>query len=565
MQNSFSTCRWRAWFLQLARVGLLVLILLLIHREHAHVLAVARAAGLDDVPAPLLQQLFPGATELGGVSEHGGRLAVDADGAVLGEVLQTFPDAERFLGFSGPTNMLIGVDPAGNCAGLAILSSRDTRDHVQLIRENTRFLKAFDGKPIDAVAEARVDAVSGATLTSLAILQGVRARLGKPASSLKFPEPLTLEEARSLFPEAVSVAADEQARGLWRVTGTAGRQLGWILVNSPAADETIGYQGPTRAFLGADLSGTIIGMIIDGSYDNEPYVGYVRQNDWFRSIFNGQDLDRLGSRPEEADEIEGVSGATMTSQAVAQGLLLAAAQIRQQQEQAGRHQAQARSGRWRLVTTLGILLLGLLVAFTPLRGKTWFRRPYQLLLFVWLGLINGDLLSMAMFVGWAHNGIPIQNAFGLVALTMAALIVPIAARRNVYCDHLCPHGAIQQLLPRRFRLRRHPRWLLRLLALLRPALLALVIVAAFGVVRLELVDIEPFDAYAWRAAGAATISVAVVGLGFALLIPMGYCRYGCPTGAVLGYLRRNSRSDRLSPADGLAVVLVLLAGGLSLL
>jgi polyferredoxin len=205
------------------------------------------------------------------------------------------------------------------------------------------------------------------------------------------------------------------------------------------------------------------------------------------------------------------------------------------------------------------------MALTPLRGKAWFRRPYQLLLVVWLGLINGDLLSMAMFVGWARSGIPIHNALGLVALTAAALILPVAARQNVYCDHLCPHGAVQQLLPRRFRLRQHPRWLVRMLGLLRPVLLVLVVLTAFGALRLELVDLEPFDAYSWRAAGAATIAVAIAGLILALFIPMGYCRYGCPTGAVLGYLRRHARSDRLTMADGLAMLLAVLACGLSLM
>ena len=53
----------------------------------------------------------------------------------------------------------------------------------------------------------------------------------------------------------------------------------------------------------------------------------------------------------------------------------------------------------------------------------------------------------------------------------------------------------------------------------------------------SLVDIEPFDAWVFRVAGWATITVAIVGLVASLFVPMAYCRYGCPTGALLKFLQ----------------------------
>jgi NosR/NirI family nitrous oxide reductase transcriptional regulator len=50
---------------------------------------------------------------------------------------------------------------------------------------------------------------------------------------------------------------------------------------------------------------------------------------------------------------------------------------------------------------------------------------------------------------------------------------------------------------------------------------------------LSLVNIEPFDAYLFRVAGAITLSIAVVGLIASAFVPMAYCRFGCPTGAML--------------------------------
>jgi hypothetical protein len=79
---------------------------------------------------------------------------------------------------------------------------------------------------------------------------------------------------------------------------------------------------------------------------------------------------------------------------------------------------------------------------------------------------------------------------------------------------------------------------------------------------LNLASIEPFDAYLFRVAGVATISIAIVGLVVSCFVPMAYCRYGCPTGAILGFLRKHARSDRWSRRDTFALSLMLIAAGL---
>jgi polyferredoxin len=93
---------------------------------------------------------------------------------------------------------------------------------------------------------------------------------------------------------------------------------------------------------------------------------------------------------------------------------------------------------------------------------------------------------------------------------------------------------------------------------IRPILLGLAVAATVRHWDLRLVDLEPFDAYSWRAAALPTICIAVVSLIASPFLPMGYCQYGCPTGAVLGYLRRHARSDRLTRADALACGLLAL-------
>ena len=139
---------------------------------------------------------------------------------------------------------------------------------------------------------------------------------------------------------------------------------------------------------------------------------------------------------------------------------------------------------------------------------------------------------------------------------MAAFLIPITTGRNVYCSHLCPHGAVQQLVRRRI------SWQVKLSAtarrwLNRIPLLIVAWVVAIGMLHLSFsaVDIEPFDAWLWNIAGTATITIAALGLLASCFIPMAYCRFGCPTGALLTYVSHSSGKS-LNRRDLLAAMLV---------
>ncbi len=543
-----------AWGVQLVRVGLLAAILGVIHWQSVRTVARSQARGLADVPLARVQAVFPEARELGEAESHGGLTVLDESGQSLGYVIQTAPESDRYLGFSGPTNCLIGFDPAGRIAGVAIVSSRDTREHVELIVRKEKFLKSWQGLTWEQAAKRTdVDGVAGATLTSLAIAQGLQRRLGATPQASKFPRELTVADAKQLFRAAAAVQMDAELASLWHVNDERGRELGLILRTTPAADEVIGYQGPTETRIGIRAGGEIVGVVVGPSFDNQPYVTYVREDGYYLAVFRRHSLPQLAELDLKKAGVEGVTGATMTSMAVARGIVKAVAEHEAAQQRAKTELATVRQRRWRTGGTLGIIIFGVVMGLTRLRGIAWLRIGFQVLLIGYLGLTSGELLSLAMFVGWGQSGVPWQNAVGLVALAAAAIALPIATGRNVYCSHLCPHGAAQQLLPRRWKVRRLPSWLVQMLRLIRPVLLAWVVLVAVGNWPFSLVNIEPFDAYSWRAAAWPTTAVAIVGLVASLFVPMGYCRIGCPTGAVLDYLRRHGRSDRLTRADWFAM------------
>jgi polyferredoxin len=261
-------------------------------------------------------------------------------------------------------------------------------------------------------------------------------------------------------------------------------------------------------------------------------------------------------------EVEGVSGATMTSLAVAEGLVRAADEHREATALAAGSSRASLSLKRHDFGAAVTILAGLVIGLTRLRSKKTARLALRLVLIAYLGLTTGTLLSQAMVVGWAQNGIPWRSAPGLVLLSAAAFLVPLVSRRNIYCSHLCPHGAAQQLLRRRLPWRlRLGRRTARLLTLLPALLLAWCVAVPLLALPFSLIDIEPFDAWVFRVAGWATIAIAIVGLSASLFVPMAYCRYGCPTGALLNFVRRRPRSERWTPRDWLAVGLAVLAAG----
>jgi len=167
----------------------------------------------------------------------------------------------------------------------------------------------------------------------------------------------------------------------------------------------------------------------------------------------------------------------------------------------------------------------------------------------YLGFGAGAVLSMALFAGWAQAGVP-TGAAVLTVLAIVALALPATTKRNVYCSHLCAHGAAQQLILRiaKPKGRVSPRvrpWL----SSLPWGLFAFAILAAVVPLPVALVDLEPFDAYVPLVAGVPALAIFAMSLLASARYPMAYCRYSCPTGALIDAVRLNRASSRLTWRD----------------
>ena len=548
--------QWVGYVGHSLRLLILVGLVLLIRDEHRWQQAQKTGTGPERISIEQVRRILPQASTLGTIQPAtSSRLIQNASGDTLGWLIQTAPASDPVIGYSGTTNCLLVFDQNSQVLGTLILSSGDTQDHVRDVENSDWFLSQWNELTWEEAATQNVDAVSGATLTSLAVMESIRTRLGGAQPNLRFPEPIQLERVRQFFPTAQLIEA-ETTPGAFRVVNADGQQVGGLQRTSPAADQIMGYQGPTDMVLAIDPGDTILGMWLHQSYDNQPYVGYVEDEAYFMERFQGKSLQEITAEASLHEAVEGVSGATMTSQAIAAGVVAAAMKPAEPPSSA----VQSWHVSYRDLGTCLVLGLGLTFCFTRLRGRRSARIALQLVLVAYFGFLNGDLLSIALLAGWSENGITWKLAPGLALLGSAALIVPTVTQRQLYCHHICPFGAAQQLLkghlPWKIRVSRQ---LHRVLKLLPAALLVLVLVSVMLPWSINLASLEPFDAFVFWIAGPVSLGIAIIGLLASCLIPMAYCRYGCPTGEVLGWFRRSQRGRFWNAQDSLAALLLIIA------
>jgi NosR/NirI family transcriptional regulator, nitrous oxide reductase regulator len=374
--------------------------------------------------------------------------------------------------------------------------------------------------------------------------------------------PLTLGEVQALLPSASRIEIDESEREGWYVIGANGARIGYVLQTAPVSDAIIGYRGSTNTLVAFDEAARVLGVRIRASQDTVDHVDDVRRDRSFLKTWNGRTWDEVAGRTPEEEGIEGVSGASMTSLAIADGIVR---RLRAADSARAQAHVPVRVG-FRDVGLAVIVIAGTVLAFTGAHGRPWLRRGFQVLVIVYVGFINADLLAQTLMVGWAQNGAPWRTAPGLVLMLAAALAFPWGTGKPLYCQQLCPHGHAQELLarvaPKRWRIALPKdfaaglRWL--------PALtLATILVVVMLVLPHDLAAFEPFDAYSIRAAGWATMAIAIAGLVAACFVPMAYCHYGCPTGALLNFIRSHGPADRFGRREIAALSLILFAFALS--
>ena len=254
-----------------------------------------------------------------------------------------------------------------------------------------------------------------------------------------------------------------------------------------------------------------------------------------------------------AEEVDAVSGATFSSRAIIANMQrgLAYAKQRGQWGEDGSVGALGTSASHIVgsedgsVGALGTsappivaLIVVLLGAVVPLFYNNRRLHLVQLAVnVVVLGLWTGTFVSYTLFLRIFAGGVSLSTIGALAApllMLIVALIYPLAGRSGHYCANICPFGSAQELAGKlsRRKLRITPR-VLKLLSVLRNLLWGVLMALLLTGTCTAWIDYELFTAFLYSSASVWVTVLAALFLVLSVWVPRPYCRFVCPTGALI--------------------------------
>ena len=180
------------------------------------------------------------------------------------------------------------------------------------------------------------------------------------------------------------------------------------------------------------------------------------------------------------------------------------------------------------------LIVVLMAAIIPLFYKNKeYRIIQQVLNIAILGFWCGTFLSYSALMNYMSNGINVLEYIVPVIMLITAFIYPIFGKKQYYCTHICPYGALQELTGKcvNYKIKIGSQTIKKL-DIMRRIILVVLMLCMWTGLWFGWIDYEPFSAFIWK---SASVIVLVIALGFLLLstiITRPYCRFVCPMGSL---------------------------------
>lgn len=311
---------------------------------------------------------------------------------------------------------------------------------------------------------------------------------------------------------------------------------GTFVVNTRVlAKDVQGYGGPVPLKIHIDKDGRLTAIEAEPNAESPSF--FDRAKELF-SRWQGKTIDEA-----MAEDVDAVSGATFSSKAIIGNVQRGLVYAKQHGLADGGKGAQKESAEHTVATgwTLGsivALIAVLLGAVVPLFTNNRRLHLVQLVVnVVVLGLWTGTFVSYTLFLRLFAGGVSL-SAIGTLAapllMLIVALLYPLAGRSGHYCAHVCPFGSAQELAGKlsRRKLRITPR-VLRVLTALRNLLWGVLMALLLTGTCTAWIDYELFTAFIYSSASVWVIVLAMLFLVLSVWVPRPYCRFVCPTGALM--------------------------------
>jgi len=307
----------------------------------------------------------------------------------------------------------------------------------------------------------------------------------------------------------------------------------------------IGYAGKTPLILMICDSGIISNIFLienqESDYVYEPVSKWLKQ--WHNNSANFL-LENLNS-------VDGISGATMTIDALRENLYVGAHSFSHTNGAHGYVPGECR-GQVAAETDLGpqimacapfifLFIIAILVAKIPRLQRLWLRWCLWILAVLLLGFYRSTFFSIGQISLLVRGNIPPLINISWYAVFLITIISPLFFGR-AYCRYVCPFGALSEIcyriVPGSLRL---PPLFARIFKYIKYILLVIVLLATVVFSRIPVEKFEPFHAVFTRNQPRAYFIFGVSVLIVSCFIKRFWCSFFCIDGALFETINISQR------------------------
>ena len=491
---------------------------------------------IDQFSLEEIKKIFPEAASYKVITEDKASI-FDSNNQQIGEALHTLPISSDIKGFAAAVPMIIGTDKNNQIQGIAVLKNSETPAFLERVI-STGLLDKWKGKKPDEAANLKVDAVTGATMSSSAIIKSVQTRLsGKKAGQKEEKDQFTLEEIKSIFPNASSYQKLSENRAI--VLDDKNQKIGEALHTLPDCKDLKGFAGNIPMIICIDLNDKIAGIVTQSNQETPHFFKKVKESGILDKWKN-----QLASETANL-KVDAVTGATMSSSCIINSVKTRVAnhidEVRKEKEQLIK-----KYWDWTYETLAWLFLILSVLAYLPKSSVAKYRKTVLTLSVIIPGFVLARFVSLGLLKAWFSDGIPYSTQIFMTVLVALAILLPFITGRAFYCIWYCPFGAAQELCGNITKKKYTPTGkTAKVLKTIRPVFLGIILMLiAFGV-SVDIYQFEPFSAFMFRSASVVVLSLAIIFLILSIFIRRPWCNYFCPTGQFL----ENCRSKKVQEKE----------------
>lgn len=513
----------------------------------------------------------------------------------VGYLFETPDMPPEEIGYSGPVDVLVGMDLKGNITGTKILYYIESYKSIRGDFINSEYFpNQFDDKNIiEGFRIGRdLDGISRATITSWAVSRGIRNAARRVAEAyLSDSEFVSLTSADAVGLQVLSAQS-------WEDMIQNDLVVNWVIIQPDGTElhlalAFMGHDGLGELLVGdVDYSradreasarvqdGNMLLVGIDGN-SSQPFrqerlavqqgdeifpierrrFVYVGSADYgkiankvrfagamvldpaidlkqpFEVLYNtGGRVGEFGTIAQTTYKVPPIPLALSTGQPIPPELLPEFDDDLTAFENEGLYASLINDAPWVDVIILLLLLAMVMTAF--LRKSATIRWASLFFTLIYLGWLDGGFVSVSHITNFVKLGPSMFRSDLPQLLIVVFTVITTLFWGRVFCSSLCPFGALQDFIakyvPKRFR-KELPQAIHDKAIYIKYALVAFLLIMSVSFTNLSLFQyFEPFGTLFYFSQSYVLWTILVAFILGSIFISRFYCRYACPLGAALG-------------------------------